>query len=254
MTPHDATHHSTPGPQPPPAGLTLGLDTSSWVSVGLADPSGIVARRSLADPRAHVEQLMPLVMELLAGAGHALAGLTGIVVGMGPGPYTGLRVGVATAETLAWSLNVPVRHVCSLDILAQQVLQRSRPQPGDAHVTAPDFVTALDARRRELYWARYSAAGHRLEGPIVSDPQQLPELAVHGPGAGLFPGVLAHRAHVDPDAAGVDAALAAFLGAGPTADAALPEVGSEPLYLRRPDASLPGKRKSTLVLPKVRRR
>ncbi len=225
--------------------LALGIDTASWVSVGLADGAGPIARRTLDDPRAHVEQLMPLVMGLLSGAERTLADLTRIVVGMGPGPFTGLRVGIATAETLAWSLDIPVRHVCSLDVLAQQVLERDDPEG------PREFVTAIDARRKELYWARYSPAGRRIEGPTVSGPGQVPGLTIHGPGTALFPEVLGGRAC---GGEAVDAALAAFLGTGPRADERLPEVGAEPLYLRRPDASLPGKRKSTLVVPRVRNR
>lgn len=229
-----------------PGHLTLGIDTASWVSVGLADETGPLARRSLDDPRAHVEQLMPLVMDLLSDAERAISDLTGIVVGMGPGPFTGLRVGIATAETLAWSLAIPIRHVCSLDVLAQQVLC------GDgATEDSQGFVTALDARRKELYWARYSSTGQRLEGPSVSGPDQVPDVPIYGPGAGLFPDVLSGRARTG---AGVDAALAAFYGMGSEADGRLTEVGAEPLYLRRPDATLPTKRKSTLVVPKARNR
>lgn len=225
--------------------LILGIDTASWVSVGLADETGPLARRTLDDPRAHVEQLMPLVVELLAGAECALADLTGIVVGMGPGPFTGLRVGIATAETLAWSLNIPIHHVCSLDVVAQQVRKEG------AGADSQEFVVALDARRKELYWARYSPHGRRLEGPTVSGPDRVPKLPLYGPGAGLFPEVLADRS--SPGEA-VDAALSASLSMSARADELVPEVGAEPLYLRRPDASLPTKRKSTLVLPKKRNR
>lgn len=228
------------------AHLTLGIDTASWVSVGLADDTGPIARRTLDDPRAHVEQLMPLVMDLLSGAERSMSELTGIVVGMGPGPFTGLRVGIATAETLAWSLNVGIRHVCSLDVIAQAVLAQD-----EAGANPQGFVTALDARRKELYWARYSASGHRIEGPSVSGPDEVPELAIYGPGAGLFPELLAGRARTTDT---VDAALAAACSMSQDVDERLPEVGAEPLYLRRPDASLPTKRKSTLVLPKKRNR
>jgi len=150
------------------------------------------------------------------------------VVGLGPGPFTGLRVGIATARVLASVVGVPLRGVCSLDVLAAQYA---------AHQPPGSFVVATDARRKEVYWARYDAAGVRLEGPEVSSPDGVPPLPTVGPGAQLYSdrldAVLGPRV-LDP---GVLAARGWQLA----------DAGTEPLYLRRPDAALPTRRKSVLT-------
>lgn len=205
--------------------LRLGIDTSTDVRVGLADDTGVLASRAVTDTRAHAEQLMPLVTATLAGAGRRLADIGLIVVGVGPGPFTGLRVGVVTAQTLGLALGVPVRGVCSLDAVAA------------GHAAEGEFLAVSDARRREVYWARYAADGRRLEGPAVSPASELPDLPVIGPGAHLAGG----------EASGLDGGVLAFTGPR------LPEAGLSPLYLRRPDAEVPTTRKSTLLQPRLAR-
>lgn len=205
--------------------LRLGIDTSTDVRVGLADDTGVLASRAVTDSRAHAEQLMPLVTATLAGAGRRLADIGLIVVGVGPGPFTGLRVGVVTAQTLGLALGVPVRGVCSLDAVAA------------GHAAEGEFLAVSDARRREVYWARYAADGRRLEGPAVSPASELPDLPVIGPGAHLAGG----------EASGLDGGVLAFTGPR------LPEAGLSPLYLRRPDAEVPTTRKSTLLQPRLAR-
>lgn len=205
--------------------LRLGIDTSTDVRVGLADDTGVLASRAVTDTRAHAEQLMPLVTATLAGAGRRLADIGLIVVGVGPGPFTGLRVGVVTAQTLGLALGVPVRGVCSLDAVAA------------GHAAEGEFLAVSDARRREVYWARYAADGRRLEGPAVSPASELPDLPVIGPGAHLTGG----------EASGLDGGVLAFTGPR------LPEAGLSPLYLRRPDAEVPTTRKSTLLQPRLAR-
>ncbi|MDR0959808.1 MAG: tRNA (adenosine(37)-N6)-threonylcarbamoyltransferase complex dimerization subunit type 1 TsaB [Propionibacteriaceae bacterium] len=220
-----------------PKGLVLGIDTSAGVSVGVVCGEGeILARRSTSETRRHVETLMPLIEESLASVEANLSDLTDIVVGMGPGPFTGLRVGVVTAATLGAALAIPVRHVCSLDILARQwILTRGETSP-------TPFVAALDARRHELYWARYDAEGNRIGDPAVAKPSELPDLPVLGPGAIVHPEAGGLRGGAHPDSlALVDVAVAA---AHP---ALLPEVGREPLYLRRPDAVAATTRKSVIT-------
>ncbi len=209
--------------------LTLGIDTSTDVRVGLADETGVLASRAVTDSRAHAEQLMPLVNASLAEAGRTLHDLGLIVVGVGPGPFTGLRVGVVTAQTLGFALGVPVRGVCSLDAVAAGHLVAGNP--------GGEFLAVSDARRREVYWARYAADGRRVEGPAVSPASELPELPVVGPGAGLAGGTPSP----------LDGGILAL--AGPE----LPEVGLSPLYLRRPDATVPTNRKSTLLQPRLAR-
>lgn len=208
--------------------LTLGIDTSTDVRVGLADETGILASRAVTDSRAHAEQLMPLVNAVLVEAGRTLADVGLIVVGVGPGPFTGLRVGVVTAQTLGFALGVGVRGVCSLDAVA------AGHTAGDAD---GEFLAVSDARRREVYWARYTADGRRVDGPAVSPASELPELPVVGPGAALAGGT----------SSALDGGVLAQAGPG------LPEVGLSPLYLRRPDATVPTNRKSTLLQPRLAR-
>jgi len=211
--------------------LVLGIDTATDVRAGVARDSVVVASDVFADRRAHAEQLLPLVQRVLAAAGATVADLTGIVVGVGPGPFTGLRVGVAAAVTLAEALGVPVRGVCSLDVVALDWADR-----GDAPDTG--FVVVADARRKEVYWAAYDASGARVDGPFVTAPDEVTDLPLAGPGA-----TLTGRECSGPVA--IDAGLMAAAGDR------LVDAGLEPLYLRRPDAEVPTTRKSTLLQPRL---
>src|SRR4029450_6857593 len=152
------------------APLVLALDTSTVVNVGLARGDRVLATASVADRMAHVEELMPLVSECVDTAAVRVADLGQLVVGVGPGPFTGLRVGVVTARILSYVRRIGLRGVCSLDVLAAQFAPES---PGE-------FVVATDARRREVYWARYSPFGVRLEEPRRSRATDPPRLAVTG--------------------------------------------------------------------------
>ncbi len=215
MTDHDRT------------GLVLAVDTSTVVNVGLARGPQVLATASVDDRMAHVEQLTPLIKECVESAGVAMADLDRVVVGLGPGPFTGLRVGIVTAQVLASVLKINFRGVCSLDVLAAQFA---------AQAGGSDFVVATDARRREVYWARYDATGRRTDGPSVNAPDDLPELPVVGPAADLYPDRLA--AIAGPRT--LDPGVLAVRGWS------LPDAGREPLYLRRPDAVEPTRRKSVL--------
>jgi len=141
--------------------LLLALDTAtSAVTVALHDGERVIAQESLVDARRHAETLTPMIASVVASAGHRPAELTDIAVGVGPGPFTGLRVGLATAVTLGLTLDAPVHGVCSLDALAHAVA-RSDDAP-------TDFVVATDARRKEVYWARYNRSGRmatRISAP-----------------------------------------------------------------------------------------
>jgi tRNA threonylcarbamoyl adenosine modification protein YeaZ len=213
--------------------LTLGIDTASVVAAGLADAGHVVGSAQLPDTRAHVEGLVPLVEWVLSEAGVDFAELDAVAVGVGPGPFTGLRVGVAAALVIAEALRIPVKGVCGLDVLARQALRDSMPDS--------DLLVVTDARRKELYWASYSAAGERLTGPHVSAPAELPPLPVFGPAAELYP----LPGPVLGTPAGVDAGLLAHVAVG------LPDAGLEPLYLRRPDAEVSTARKSVLPQPRL---
>ncbi|MFP5417177.1 MAG: tRNA (adenosine(37)-N6)-threonylcarbamoyltransferase complex dimerization subunit type 1 TsaB [Actinomycetes bacterium] len=211
----------------------LAVDTSTVVAAGVAVDGRIVASGRVDSGRAHAEQLMPLVRRVLTEAGVRLADLDQLVAGVGPGPFTGLRVGVVTATTLAEVLGVGVRGACSLDAVAAAWASDGAPE---------EFVAVSDARRREVYWARYDRSGRRLAGPVVSAPDAVPALPVAGPGAHL---VLVEDA--PSRLVGPTALDAAWLAA-----ADLPDAGLEPLYLRRPDADVPTSVKSALPQARVR--
>lgn len=220
-------------------GWILGIDTSTDVRVGLARDGEVVAVRAERDSRAHAELLTPLVVGLVGDAGIGLGDLDAVAVGVGPGPFTGLRVGIVTARVIASLGGVRVRGVCSLDIVACQLVNMG---------IAPDeFVVVSDARRRELYWARYRD-GRRVGGPSVGAPGDLPALPVTGTGSGLFADVIGDRVIV-----GGPAELDAGVLAARVDD--LPDAGIEPLYLRAPDASVPGARKKVTqrAQPRLRR-
>jgi tRNA threonylcarbamoyl adenosine modification protein YeaZ len=208
------------------APLVLALDTSTVVNVGLARGDQALATATVADQMAHVEQLIPLVSECLDSAGMRMADLGQLIVGLGPGPFTGLRVGVVTAQVLSFALGLELRGVCSLDVLAAQFAAASR----------EEFVVATDARRREVYWARYSPSGVRLKQPKVSRPIEVPPLPVIGPAADLYPDQL----QTVPGPRAMDPAVLARMS--PT----LPDAGHEPLYLRHPDANVLTRPKSVL--------
>ncbi|MCE1174646.1 MAG: tRNA (adenosine(37)-N6)-threonylcarbamoyltransferase complex dimerization subunit type 1 TsaB [Propionibacteriales bacterium] len=210
--------------------LILGIDTATDVRAGVARDGRPVASAAVENRRAHAEQLLPLVQQVVAEAGVRLSELTGVVVGVGPGPFTGLRVGVAAAEVLAEALGVPVRGVCSLDVIAREWADE-----GSAPV---EFVVVADARRKEVYWARYSGDGQRVDGPFVTAADAVPVLPLAGPGA-----TLTGRSCDGPDA--LDAAVMA------AASERLTEEGLEPLYLRRPDAEVPTTRKSTITTARI---
>lgn len=211
---------------------TLGIDTSHVVAVGVALDGEPVARVVVHDTRAHAEELMPSVLRACADAGVALTGIDEFAVGMGPGPFTGLRVGIATAWTLAHASGRPVHGVCSLDVIACQWTLAGAPD---------SFVVASDARRKELYWARYTADGTRVEGPAVSAPESLPAL----PAAGSVPEAFRDRVTVTGPTSLDPGVLAARW-------ADLDPAGNEPYYLRAADATVPGRPKS--ALPRLRAR
>jgi tRNA threonylcarbamoyladenosine biosynthesis protein TsaB len=212
--------------------LVVGFDTATpAVSVAVHDGERVVAEASAADGRRHGELLMPMIAKVLADAGVSRADLSAVAVGVGPGPYTGLRVGVVTARVLGAVLGIPVHGVCSLDVIAAAV----------APPAGREFLVATDARRKEVYWARYDAAGHRLEGPLVGPAAAIPGAAdafVAGAGGQLYResfGEVIEPAY--PAARTLCGIVAAQLAAGQ------PALAAEPLYLRRPDAKEPGRPK-----------
>lgn len=211
--------------------LLLGIDTAtSAIAVGLSDGAGLLVSRSRLDARGHTEHLAPLIATLVSESGIAMGDLTGIAVGTGPGPFTGLRVGMVTAVTMGHALGVPVHGVCSLDVLAHEAAASGR-------IDGPRLLVATDARRREVYWATYVVADGRAErqgGPGVDRPAEVPADVRALPTAGRGP--LLHPDLFGPpvEPLDVDAGLLALLAARGVAHG-LP-LPVEPLYLRRPDA------------------
>jgi tRNA threonylcarbamoyl adenosine modification protein YeaZ len=198
--------------------LVLAIDTATpAVTAGIVRVGSAVeqlSERVTVDARAHAERLTPNVLAALADAGLTMADLDAVVVGCGPGPFTGLRVGMATAAAYGHALDIPVHGVCSLDAIA-------------VHTTG-DVLVVTDARRREVYWARY-VDGVRVEGPAVNSPADVPGGPAGAAGspehAALFG--LPHQGPVYPTASGL---------AGAVTDWAATPRPLIPLYLRRPDA------------------
>lgn len=215
--------------------LLLALDTATpAVTVALHDGTRVVAQSTAHDPRRHGELLAPGIAAVLSEAGADRRDLTDVAVGTGPGPFTGLRVGLVSARTLALALGLRLHGVCTLDVLARAALEES---PG---ALAGGFLVATDARRREVYWAAYDGAGARVEGPAVARPADVPRdgRPVVGRGAELYADVLgAAVTPLDPSAAD----LARLVVAGLAAGAVFDEL--EPRYLRRPDVMEPAARK-----------
>jgi tRNA threonylcarbamoyladenosine biosynthesis protein TsaB len=220
--------------------LVLAIDTATpAVTAGVVQLDQGTVPRTLAqrvtiDAKAHGELLIPHLREALAEAGHTMSDVDAIVCGSGPGPFTGLRVGMVTAGALGQALDRPVYPVPTPDAIAIEAR------------TGHGLLVATDARRRELYWAAYDAAGRRTDGPHVEKPAELaaklPTLGVAsaaGQGAEMYADVLDLPIVLTPfpSPSGLVAAAVTELLAG-----ARP-APLTPLYLRRPDAVEPTGRK-----------
>jgi tRNA threonylcarbamoyladenosine biosynthesis protein TsaB len=196
----------------------LAIDTATpAVTAGVVrrDGGAVLAQRVTVDARGHAETLTPNVLAALAAANLTFADLDAVVVGCGPGPFTGLRVGMATAAAYGHALGLPVYGVCSLDAIGVS--------------TIGDVLVVTDARRREVYWARYRD-GARVDGPAVSAAADVPigpAQAVAGSPqhAALFDLPRVDMAYPTPD--GLVRAVADWSEA---------PASLVPLYLRRPDA------------------
>lgn len=209
--------------------MLLALDTATpAVTVAVADGPLVLAESTTVDARRHGELLAPAIVAALAGAGVDRRSLTAVAVGVGPGPYTGLRVGLVTARALGSALGIPVLGVCTHDHLAFGA------------GLFGSFRVVTDARRKEVHWAEYAVPGDpagiaRLAGPHVERPEHA---AFAGPavgsGAALYP---AHFPDARPPEHPSAGDLARWVAAG------LATVDPVPLYLRRPDAVEPTARK-----------
>lgn len=209
--------------------MLLAFDTATHaVTVALHDGHDVIAESTVVDPLRHGELLAPGIAQVLADAGIGPHSLTKIAVGVGPGPFTGLRVGVVTARTMALALDLPIVGVCTLDALAAAVAYDGHP-----------FGVANDARRKEVYWASYDADARRRTAPTVGLPQDIGfDGRVAGRGPVLYPDIFRSATPPEYPSAAELARLAVSGGAE-----LLP---AEPLYLRRPDVApqVPRKRVS----------
>lgn len=202
----------------------LAIDTSVGVSVAILRSNGELTQSQAVDHGMQGELTAELISEVVIDSGLDLGDITDVVVGVGPGPFTGLRVGLVTASVFAHAREIPIHGICSLDAIAFDF--------------AKPCVVVTDARRKELYWARYE--GKRIGEPQVSKPEnllaQFPDSEFVGPGAQLYPDLISGK--VSELKAG---SLAKLFASG---TARLVDIS--PMYLRKPDAVEPTNRKSVL--------
>jgi tRNA threonylcarbamoyl adenosine modification protein YeaZ len=197
----------------------LAIDTSAGTSVAVVGGGAVLAESSTADTMRHAEVVGDLLAGTLASAGIAPRDLEGVIAGMGPGPFTGLRVGIAAARAFAFGIGRPLLPAVSHDGVAFAAWRRG---------ARGSLVVVTDARRREVYWSAYELSDEapvRADGPGLCPPGEVPY----------------------PAAARIDAAE---VGAADLAQVALLHralgYGDEwnvPLYLRSPDVTMPGVRK-----------
>lgn len=177
--------------------ISLVIDTATnRTSVALFENNQLLFSGHHDGATAHAEVLPKLVREAL----HTKNDVDEVIVGMGPGPFTGLRVGITFAQTFAHARNIAWRGACSLDAL---------------DVDSNSYIVTSDARRKEVYWARYEG-GVRVEGPYVSAPQEVAARSEKKFGFSF----------TEP----IYPSMALLLAKSHTAPI------NEPLYLRRPDA------------------
>lgn len=212
--------------------MLLAFDTATpLVTVALHDGEDVVVELTSERAMKHGEQLAPLIAEALDRVGVVRQDLTAIAVGVGPGPFTGLRVGLVTARTLAFVLEIPVYGVCTLDVLAIEAVATG--------TVDTDFVVATDARRKEVYLSSYDTDGVRLGGPVVDRPATLATgLWVVGEGGTLYPEAF-------PNTVGPLRPSAGWLARAVVEERA-ELLDPDPLYLRRPDAVEPPRPKRVL--------
>jgi len=218
--------------------LILAIESATnQVGCAIGGPAGILASAHTVRPRRHAESLAPQIRFVVEQAGVSMADIDAIAVDVGPGLFTGLRVGITTAMAMAWALGKPVATYTSLELLAAGL------SVGDA-----DIVAVVDARRGEVFHARYRRSAAGLESvtePAVDDPEKLAEsisadtsnLVIVGDGArahaGAFSKIGCAIASVSFDLPSART-LATLAVADPRRFVDSSEVS--PLYLREPDA------------------
>ncbi|MEJ3404406.1 tRNA (adenosine(37)-N6)-threonylcarbamoyltransferase complex dimerization subunit type 1 TsaB [Rathayibacter sp. YIM 133350] len=196
--------------------MLLAIDTSAGTSVAVVDrEGGILSEVAVADTMRHAEVIGALIQQALAQADVPPTALSGVVAGMGPGPFTGLRVGIAAARMFAYAIARPLVPVVSHDALAYAHYGEGAYGP---------LLVVTDARRREVYWSFYGGPDdvglpERLDGPGLARPDTVPHADVPRLDA----------AEVSAGALGMVAEIAFAAGR--------PFAADEPLYLRSPDVT-----------------
>jgi tRNA threonylcarbamoyl adenosine modification protein YeaZ len=216
----------------------LAFDTATpAVTVALHDGTRVLAGETAVGARLHGELLAPMIERVLAAAGLGRTDLEAIAVGTGPGPYTGLRVGLVTARVLASALRLPAIGVCTLDVIARAAAPAA---------AGREFIVATDARRKEVYWARYGPTALRIGDPAVGPPDAIATVDVASAGITASCPVAGEGPVLYPELAACaipprypDAAQLGEIAAQRLAEHDQPGP-PEPLYLRRPDAREPG--------------
>lgn len=189
--------------------MLLAIDSSAGASVAVIHDGQILASWRTAETNTHAEVLASAVQRALAEAGVGGPELEGVVVGVGPGPFTGLRVGLALAHSLAEVWRKPLHGICSLDSLALRAA---------AQGLTGEFLAASDARRREIYWAQYRVQSHETSGsasaagnsPVAGSGPAVSS----GPAAGSGPAVSLQDLNGPHVSAAAEAPALPALGAG----------------------------------------
>lgn len=204
--------------------LTVAMSSSTGlVAVAVADRGTVLAQRESHTERRHAEEITPMLRVVLGDAGVAVGDLDRVVVDIGPGRYTGMRVGIATATTLAHALGIPVATVTSLELLRRAAANAGLESPA---------VPVVDARRDQVFAQIDDRA-------LVCSPAELaahvpPGATLVGDGADRYRDELAAVARVHPGIVPSVAAAALLAADWPTVD----PIEVEPLYLREPDAAI----------------
>lgn len=222
--------------------MILGIESAtSRVGCALRDASGVLAARESAQPRRHAESLVPQIAEILTESGVVAADIEVVAVDVGPGLYTGLRVGITTAITMAHALDAVMVPVTSLELVARRAAEERAGRGSWERIDA-----VVDARRGELFHAAFTPEGDWISGPDVVDPQVLAETLRSTPAETLLvgDGVEAHAevftqagfsiegSSAYPSAETIVELAAAAVAAGEVVNAD----SIRPLYLRGPDA------------------
>ena len=206
--------------------MILAIDTSVGISVAIHDGAETVSEISSSQHGLQGEHTALYMQSALQAANCAAREVTSVVVGVGPGPFTGLRVGITSALTFAHALQIPVHGICSLDAIG--------------FTNTQDCIVITDARRKELYWAKYRN-GLRVSEPAVNTAQEIcmlnPSAEFIGPGAALYPEFIVGNP-VELQAGNLAALFARGLAQ------ALPIT---PMYLRKPDAVPPTVSKQVIL-------